>query len=77
VLSPETLVDACLDLIGPLEVSDTTREALLQFAREGGRLDLRTGDRAAEQRVAELLQLIVATREFQFCYRRSGNELEE
>jgi uncharacterized protein (DUF1800 family) len=65
-LSPEAFVDAALDLMGPLEVSDTTRNALLDFARKGG--NLRFGgkdDRAAEQRVGELLQLIVATREFQ------------
>ena len=52
--------------MGPLEVSDTTRTALLDFARKGG--PLRFGgkdDQAAEQRVGELLQLIVATREFQ------------
>jgi len=65
-LSPEGFVDACLDLLGPLDVSDTTREALLDFARKGGDLKFAKGeDRATEQRVAELLQLIVATREFQ------------
>jgi len=65
-LSPEAFVDAALDLMGPLEVSDTTRTALLDFARKSG--PLRFGgkdDQAAEQRVGELLQLIVATREFQ------------
>ena len=65
-LSPDAFVDAALDLMGPLEVSDTTRTALLDFARKGG--PLRFGgkdDQAAEQRVGELLQLIVATREFQ------------
>ena len=67
VLSPAALVDACLELIGPLDVTHATREALLDFACKGGRLDLSTGGRAAEQRVAELLQLVVATREFQFC----------
>ena len=65
-LSPEEFVDACLDLIGPLDVSDRTRESLLTFAREGGRLQFGgDADRATEQRVAEQLQLIVATREFQ------------
>ena len=57
---------ACLDLMGPMQVSDTTRAGLLEFARKGGNLKFgANGDRAAEQRVAELLQLIVATREFQ------------
>jgi uncharacterized protein (DUF1800 family) len=64
-LSPEAFVDNCLDLIGPLEVSDRTHEALVGFARKGGPLKLAEGDRDAEQRVGEMLQLIVATREFQ------------
>jgi uncharacterized protein (DUF1800 family) len=66
-LSPEELVDHCLDLIGPLDVSDRTRNALVSFARTGGPLRLTEGDRAGEQRVGELLQLIVATREFQLA----------
>jgi uncharacterized protein (DUF1800 family) len=65
-LTPEQLVDACLDLIGPLPVAGRTRAALLDFAQRGGPLSLTPGDRDAEQRVAELLQLIVSTREFQF-----------
>jgi uncharacterized protein (DUF1800 family) len=64
-LSPEETVEACLDLIGPLKVSDRTRQSLIDFARKGGPLRLPEGDQAAEQRVAEMLQLIVATREFQ------------
>jgi len=64
-LAPAGAVDACLDLIGPMEVSEATRSALISFAEKGGALKLTAGDRAAEQRVAELLQLIVATREYQ------------
>ncbi|MDP8921629.1 MAG: DUF1800 domain-containing protein [Chloroflexota bacterium] len=64
-LSPEQLVDGCLDLIGPLEASDTTRSALVTFANKSGPLRLAEGDRDAEQRVGEMLQMIVATREFQ------------
>jgi uncharacterized protein (DUF1800 family) len=63
-LSPEALVDACLDLIGPLEVGTETRQELLEQAREGG--DVRWDAPNAEQRVAEMLQLIVAMREYQF-----------
>jgi hypothetical protein len=64
-LSPSAFVDACLDLVGPLDVADATRSALISFAEKGGALKLTAGDRAAEQRVGELLQLIVATREYQ------------
>jgi uncharacterized protein (DUF1800 family) len=64
-LAPEAFVDGCLDLMGPLEVSERTQEALVGFARKGGDLDLADGKRETEQRVGEMLQLIVATREFQ------------
>ncbi len=64
-LSPEQAVDAALDLMGPLRVSQSTRDALLDFARKGGPLNLARGGRAAEERVGELLSLIVASREFQ------------
>jgi len=64
-LSPEAFVDGCLDLIGPLEVSERTQEALVGFARKGGDLNLADGKRDTEQRVGEMLQLIVATREYQ------------
>jgi uncharacterized protein (DUF1800 family) len=64
-LSHEQFVDRCLDLIGPLEVSERTRDSLIDFASTGGPLRLADGDRAAEQRVGELLQVIVASREFQ------------
>jgi uncharacterized protein (DUF1800 family) len=64
-LQPEQLVDTALDLMGPLEVGETTRRELLTHASEGG--DLRWDNSAeAEQRVAQLLQLVVSTREYQF-----------
>jgi uncharacterized protein (DUF1800 family) len=64
-LEPEELVDHCLDLLGPLCVKDSTRQALVNYARKGGTLDLEVDGRDAEQRVGKLLQLIVANREFQ------------
>ena len=66
-VSPEVLVDSCLDLMGPLHVSEGTRHELLAYAGRGG--DVRFGtpeeDRAAAGRIKETLQLIVATREYQ------------
>jgi uncharacterized protein (DUF1800 family) len=64
-LSPEQFVDACLDLIGPIDVSQNTHDALVNFAHNAGPINIATGGRAAEERVGEMLQLIVATREFQ------------
>jgi hypothetical protein len=36
-LSPAEFVDGCLDLLGPLEVSEQTRRELLAQAEDGGR----------------------------------------
>ena len=63
----EELVDACLSLTGILAVSEPTHRELVAFASEQGEIDLSPrflGD-CSEQRVADLLQLIVSTREFQ------------
>lgn len=65
-LSPDAFVEKSLDLMGPLKVHDSTRDALLLFARRHGPLRFGPGpDRAADRRVVELLQLIVSAREFQ------------
>ena len=69
VLSAEELVDGCLDLIGPLPVEDKTRTSLVGKAQAAGelRLDTEEDRERFARRVAEMLQLIVATREFQFA----------
>ncbi len=68
-LSPEELVDGCLDLIGPLQVGEKTRNPLVAQASLGGEVRFGTPQEKEEmaQRVGEMLQLIVATREFQFA----------
>jgi hypothetical protein len=68
-LTPEQLVDGCLDLLGPVEVSDETRQELLDQAKEWGQIswDSESNAQIADKRVGEMLQLIVATREYQFA----------
>ena len=70
VLTPEQLVDQCLDLLGPVAVEDDTRAALVDFAAAGGgALNLsghQAGD-AAEQRVSNVLRIIASTREYQLA----------
>jgi uncharacterized protein (DUF1800 family) len=68
-LTSEALVDQCLDLIGPLEVSDATRAILIEFANKQGEVNLeghQPGD-DAEQKVGDILRLMTATREFQLA----------
>ena len=37
-MSPEQLIDACLDLLGPLDISEQTREELVSHASPAGAL---------------------------------------
>jgi hypothetical protein len=64
-LSPEALVDACLDLTGPVHLQWSTRQALVNHTSNDGTLVL-DGSPESERRVTSLLELIVSTREYQF-----------
>ena len=66
-LSPGRLVDACLDQMGAVAVSDDTRSALFDFAVKAGDLSLVTEepDEDARRRVGGMLQVIAATPDFQ------------
>ena len=68
-ISPEGLVDACTDLLGPLEMSGSARQELIDHAAEEGeiRFGSEEDDRYATQRIIEMLQLVVATREYQLA----------
>ena len=68
-MSPEETVEACLLLLGDLRVSQSTRDHLVEYAAAQGDFSFETGaiDSCAGPRVAELLQLIVATREYQLA----------
>ena len=68
-LSPQAQVTGCADLIGPLEISEGTRNSLHEFASQQGDAELRAGMRteADEQRIANLLRLLTATREYQLA----------
>jgi len=65
----EDLVDLCLDIIGPIEMNKDTHEALEKYADAVGDLDLSSQEARTDNavKVARLIQLIVATREYQFA----------
>jgi hypothetical protein len=69
VLKPEQMVDSCLDLLGPIEVQPDTKRELVDQVKEWGeiRWDTEANAQIAAKRTGELLQLIVATREYQFA----------
>ena len=67
---PGELVDGCLDVIGPMEVLDETRDLLLKVAsagiKEGG--SEAHGETEDSQRlILNLFRLIVSSREYQLC----------
>jgi hypothetical protein len=65
----EGLVDACLDIMGPITLSDKTRQEVVGHVGGLGEVDFTTqeGSWASDQRVKEVLQLIVSTREYQLA----------
>ena len=67
VFSPEALVDACLDQVGAMSVSDDTRRVLVDFASLGSEVQFDSGslDDNARHRIAEVLQMVASTQEFQ------------
>ena len=68
-IAPEELVDRCLDLVGPIEVGEQTRAALLKYANSVGQVSLDSDEARDENtdKVTRMLQLIVASREYQFA----------
>jgi len=64
-LSPEDLMESCLDQLGAISVSDHTRLALVEYAVREGKVTW-NGDRAdATRRVVEMFELVAATPDFQ------------
>jgi len=68
-LSPDQLVDGCLDLLGPMVIRDDTKQELTAQAKEWGQIswDSDANAKLADTRTSQMLQLIVATREYQFA----------
>ena len=68
-LTPEQLVDRCLDLLGPVVVSGETRSSLVEFAATEGALDLKghQPDDESERRVGAMLGMVASTREYQLA----------
>ena len=65
VSTPEELLEASLEHMGFLEISDETRQQLLDHAKAEGNMDW-SNEEAAGTRVGEMLALVGATTEYQF-----------
>ena len=68
-ISAQLLVDNCLDLVGPINVSETTRTGLIAHAAKKGDLQFGVSNdsREVETRIIDILQLIVSTAEYQLA----------
>ena len=66
-VTPERLVDICLDHLGAISVKEETRAQIVEYSTKSGdvRVDGLDLDEKAKQSVADVVQLIAATPEFQ------------
>ena len=64
-IAPEGLVDGCLQLLGHYQMSDETRSMLVAKAQKSG--ELHTDSEEFPQQVGQMLQLIVATKEYLYA----------
>ena len=66
-MTAETLIDECLDLIGPVEVKPETRAELVEQVEPSGPISWASEAdyRQSSQRVGDVLALIASTREYQ------------
>ena len=66
-ITSESCVDRCLDELGALEVSQSIREALLEFVDETGlsKTNLSTDRQLAEEKLSSILRVVGSTPEFQ------------
>ena len=68
--TPTEFVDSCLDMIGPLEVTETTHHELVTLAHQQGgdlRWDTDEVSSTSARRIGDMLALIAASREYQFA----------
>ena len=68
-MTADEVVNRCLDVIGPIEVSEDTREVLTSHVGRLGDVDLKNREAGgdADKRIADLLGVIGSTREFQMA----------
>ena len=65
ITGAESIVDRCLEMMGAYELAPETRDQLVAFASNGG--DANVGTPEYSDTIAQTLQLIVSTQEYQFA----------
>jgi hypothetical protein len=66
-ISPARLVNLCIEILGPLDVLDSTRSGLVDYASKYGDLSFGDPESAAEadRAIVAVLQLLVTTQDYQ------------
>ena len=66
-LTPERLVDHLLEILGPIDTLDSTRQGLINYASKFGDISFTddTTTKKAEKAIVSVIQLIVVTQEYQ------------
>ena len=62
---PEELVEACLDILGPMDASEDTLNMLIEFASRG--IQAEPDGKASQELILATFKLIVSSREYQLC----------
>ena len=67
-MTPDAFVDRCLEYMGPVDVSEQTRQELVSHAEDEGPVSWASDEdyAASSGRVSDMLSLIAATTEYQF-----------
>ena len=63
-ISPERLLEGCLEMVGCYELTEDTNSMILDHAKQAGAVQ--TGTQEFTERVGQMLQFIVSTQEYQF-----------
>ncbi len=66
---PEQAVDACLDLMGMITLSDNCRQEIVDQAAEGGDIEFGSeeADSTSSERIMDILRLVASSREYQLA----------
>ena len=66
-LSPEQMIDSCLDQLGSYSVSNLTKSSVLEMASKGGAVSVDNGqtDQQARNRLGQIMAVVAAVPEFQ------------
>ena len=59
--NPDALVDACIDVMGPMDVDSSTRALLVELATAG------TQEGVTQELILDIFKLIASSREYQLC----------